>query len=115
MEGVLQAPALIIWGVSERLATDGTYEFAWSGKGRPHPAVEPGFWAVFPRTSVYIWHSLRGRFTMVGGRLNVTVELEDSEFPSDRVYVDGGVVAESPQHELSDLWVPDTRDGTMVH
>ncbi|HJU06121.1 MAG TPA: OmpA family protein [Nitrospiraceae bacterium] len=114
-EGLLQAPPLIVSGIIARPSGPNTFDFSWTTKGRPHPAVEPGFQAVCPRTSVFIWHRISGRIDCSGPRPTVTsLVLTGSQFPSHRVFVNGALISTVPQGVFSNLWVPDPAVPTNV-
>jgi len=75
--------------------------FAWSAKGRPNLAAEPGFQGVCFRSSRYIWHRIEGRVDCSGARVTF---LDGSKFPTHRVYVDQTVVGTIPQSPFVNLW-----------
>jgi hypothetical protein len=101
----LQPPPLLVSGVSAAQTAPTTYEFSWLARGRPHLGAEPAFQAVCPRTSVYIWHRVRGRIECAGGTPRLTLSLTGSAFPSHRAFVDGVIAAPTiPQGPFSNLW-----------
>jgi hypothetical protein len=116
-ERPFQPPPLIASPVTTSFAGPSTFTFLWTGKGRPHLAVEPTFQAVHARTSVFIWHTIHGQINVAGGFPLVSGTLDGSEFPSHRVFVDGKVAnvpLELRQGVFSNLWVPDPSDPTKV-
>lgn len=102
----LQAPALTLTSVTAGLTSPTVFEFGWRAKGRPNLGAEPGMQMVCPRTSVYIWHFVRGRIECAGGEPTLTLRLTGSEFPSHRAFVNGVIrpptIAQGP---FSNLWV----------
>jgi len=114
MEGPLTPPSLTTSSVMINSDPNG-FVFAWAGKSRPHQAPEPAFRLVCDRTSVYIWHIIRGRVDCVGPRPRVTqLILRGSKFPSHRAFVNGVIHTTIPQGVFSDLWVPAPGDPTRV-
>ena len=103
----LQAPPLVVSGVTARLVAPTTFDFGWTAKGRPNFGAEPGMQQVCPRTSVFIWHTIAGRIECASGEPRVSIRLEGSRFPSHRVFVNGVLRPPTiPQGLFSDLWVP---------
>jgi len=114
MEGPITPPPLIASPVTVGRDANG-FTFKWTAKGRPHPAVEPPFTLICPRTSVYIWHTVSGRVDCRGPRPSVTLlTLVGSQFPSHRAFVNGLIHTTIPQGVLSNLWVPSPSDPTRV-
>lgn len=112
----LQPPPLVPSGISLRRTGPATFEFSWTVRGRPHAAAEPGFQAVCPRTSLFIWHTVTGRIDCSGPTPRVTTNLTGSQFPSHRVFVDGTMQLpqEKPQGVFARLWIPSLSDMTKV-
>jgi outer membrane protein OmpA-like peptidoglycan-associated protein len=110
----LQPPALITSGISSRLSGPSTFSFSWTAKGKPHPTAEPTFQVVCPRTSVFIWHTVVGQIDCSGPTIKVTAKVVGSQFPSHRVFVNGGIRSTVPQGVFSNLWVADLSDRTLV-
>lgn len=114
MEGPFTAPPLIASRVTVGRDAHG-FTFAWTARGRPHPAVEPSFTLICPRTSVYIWHTVSGRIDCRGPRPRVTLlTLVGSRFPSHRAFVNGLCHTTIPQGVFSNLWIPTPGDPTRV-
>jgi hypothetical protein len=113
-EGPLQAPPLTTTPVKVSPTGGNSVTFSWFGKGRPHPAAEPGFQEVQPRTSVFIWHEINGTFDVSTGELVTTVAIRGSQFPSHRVFIGADLKAEVTQGVFSNLWVADPADNTLV-
>ena len=114
MEGPITPPPLIASRVTVVRDAHG-FTFAWTAKGRPHPAVEPTFRLICPRTSVYIWHTVNGRVDCRGPQPMVTLlNLIGSQFPSHRVFVNGFIRGAIPQGVFSNLWIPTPGDPTRV-
>jgi len=113
-EGLFQAPALNVLSISARRSGNSTFDFSWAVKGRPHPAVEPPFQLVCPRTSVYIWHVINGQIDCSSSRIRVTATIIGSQFPSHRVFVRGTVSDTVRQGPFRNLWIPNSADPTQV-
>jgi hypothetical protein len=113
-EGPLQAPPLIASPVKVSPTGKSFVTFSWTAKGRPHPAAEPPFQIIHPRTSVFIWHAVEGRIDISSGAPVTTVSLTGSQFPSHRAFLDLSIVANVRQGPFSNLWVSDPADRTMV-
>jgi hypothetical protein len=113
-EGPLQAPPLVTTPIKVSATGAESVTFSWFGSGRPHPAAEPGFQQVHPRTSVFIWHQVSGTFDVSTGSLVTTVSIRGSQFPSHRVFVDATLAGDVVQGEFSNLWVADPADSTRV-
>lgn len=102
----LQAPPLTVSDVTAGMTSPGVFDFTWKAKGRPNLGAEPGMQAVCPRTSVYIWHFVRGRIQCNGGQPTLTLQLSGSHFPSHRAFVNGVIWPPTiPQGSFSNLWV----------
>ena len=103
----LQPPPLIVSNVTAGLSNPGTFQFSWTAKGRPHAAAEPAFQLVCPRTSFYIWHTIRGWIMCSSGEPRVVFALTGSGFPSHRAFVNGvprwPTISQGP---FSNLWRP---------
>jgi hypothetical protein len=111
----LQAPVLLVSGVTARLVSPTVFEFSWMAKGRPNLGAEPGMQMVCPRTSVYIWHQVSGRIECSGGEPKVAIRLTGSQFPSHRVFVNGVLRPPTiPQGPFSNLWVPSSMSDPMM-
>jgi len=102
-EGPLQAPPLTASPVTVTRTPAG-FDFTWFAKGRPHLGVEPGFQLVCPRTSVFIWHRIRGTVRCTPEGTAVIVNLEGSKFPTHRAYVNGMPVRTVAQGGFGRLW-----------
>ena len=113
-EGPLQAPPMTTSGVTLRRDSPTKFSFSWTAKGRPHPAAEPSFQLVCPRTSVFIWHRVEGEIDCNGLRLTGSTPIVGSDFPSHRVFVDGRIRGTVPQGTFRNLWEPDATDPTLV-
>lgn len=110
----LSPPPLRVFDVTSSRSGANTFDFAWSVKGQPHPAAEPGFQVVCPRTSKFIWHTIRGRISCTPSGPVVTVQLSGSQFPSHRVWVNGALITSRPQGNFSRLWTPFPGDAFRV-
>ncbi len=110
----LTPPPVLVSGISAGPSGSSTFDFAWAVKGRPHPAAEPGFQLVCPRTSVFIWHAIQGQIACTSSGVTVTTRLAGSQFPSHRVWVNGAVRATIPQGDFSQLWLSSPVDATQV-
>ena len=112
----LQAPPLIVSGVTARVTSPTSFDFSWTAKGRPNLGAEPGMQLVCPRTSVFIWHNVSGRIECAGGEPRVAIRLTGSRFPSHRAFVNGVIQPPTiPQGPFSNLWVPaGSSDLTLV-
>ena len=113
-EGPFQAPPLQTTPVTVTGIGDSVAKFSWTGKGRPHPTVEPSFQIVKPRTSVFIWHKIEGEIDVSTGFTITTASITGSQFPSYRLFVDNVIVSTDLQGDLANLWVPDPADPTKV-
>ncbi|MEW5977246.1 MAG: RHS repeat-associated core domain-containing protein [Acidobacteriota bacterium] len=113
-EGFLTPLPMVTWGVKASKRDDSVFEFGWSGKGKPHPWAETLFQSVYPRSSVYIWHTISGEIKVEGQSLKTTVELRGSAFPSHRVWVNNELRKHTPQGLLRDLWRPHPEDASRV-
>lgn len=113
-EGPLQAPPLITTPVKMSSTGKSFVTFSWRAKGRPHPAAEPPFQIIHPRTSVFIWHTVEGRIDVSSGAPVTTVSISGSQFPSHRVFRDIVIAANVRQGPFSSLWVSDPSDPTLV-
>jgi hypothetical protein len=100
----LTPPWLEVSDVSAERSGSSTYDFSWTAEGRPALAAEPGFQLVCPRTSRFIWHSIRGRIHCSGPRIRVLVWIRGSRFPSHRVFVNGRSKATLWQGGFAELW-----------
>lgn len=114
LSGTLQAPPLTIMEFTSGMTGPGPFSFSWRVKGRPHPLAEAGFALVCPRDSVFIWHSVSGLITCNGDGVSVSVSITGSKFPSHRVFVNGAINSTVTQGSLSNLWVSDPSDITLV-
>jgi outer membrane protein OmpA-like peptidoglycan-associated protein len=110
----LSPPPLRVFDVTSSRSGPNTFDFAWSVKGQPHPAAEPGFQIVCPRTSKFIWHTVRGRISCTPSGPVVTVQLSGSQFPSHRVWVNGALMTSRAQGNFSQLWTPLPADAFRV-
>jgi hypothetical protein len=110
----LHPPGLITFGDREGRSGPSTFDFSWSGKGRPHDLAEPGFQIVCPRNSRFIWHRVDGEIACTAQGFQVNVQLTGSQFPSHRVFVDGALQGDDPQGDFGLLWQEDPSDLTMV-
>jgi outer membrane protein OmpA-like peptidoglycan-associated protein len=110
----LSPPPLRVFDVKSSRNGTNTFDFTWSVKGQPHPAAEPGFQVVCPRTSRFIWHTVQGTITCTPAGPTVTVQLSGSQFPSHRVWVNGSLVASRAQGNFSRLWSPFRGDLSRV-
>lgn len=110
----LSPPPLRVFDVRSSRTGANTFDFTWSVKGQPHPAAEPGFQLVCPRTSRFIWHTVTGRITCGPSGPTVTVQLSGSQFPSHRIWVNGSVAASKVQGNFSQLWSPFRGDVSRV-
>lgn len=110
----LQPPPLIPSSITVGPVGPGVFGFSWTVKGKPHPAAEPAFQLVCPRTSVFIWHTIAGEIECSGPIVVVRTRLHGSAFPSHRVFVNGSARLSIPQGPFSNLWVPDLFDPTKV-
>jgi hypothetical protein len=113
-EGPFQAPPLTVLGISARRSGNSTFDFSWAVRGRPHPAVEPPFQLVCPRTSIYIWHVIQGQIDCSGSRIRAPATIVGSQFPSHRVFVRGTAQHTIPQGPFRNLWIPSSADPTQV-
>jgi hypothetical protein len=104
-EGPLQAPSLTATPVTVTRTPAG-FDFTWFAKGRPHLGVEPGFQLVCPRSSVFIWHRIRGSVSCTTTGTDVAVQLSGSKFPTHRAYVNGSPVRTVAQNGFGRLWFP---------
>jgi hypothetical protein len=104
-EGPLQAPPLITSPVTVTRTPTG-FDFSWFARGRPHPAAEPPFQLICPRTSVFIWHRISGSVTCTPTGTDVAVNLTGSQFPTHRAYVNGTPVRTVAQGGFGRLWFP---------
>jgi putative peptidoglycan binding protein len=108
-------PPLIPITTGEVIDPSGVLRFSWRVKGRPNPLVEPGFWAVCTRTSVFIWHQVDGQIACSPTGPVVTVNLTGSRFPSHCLFVNGARHVFIPQGPLTNLWNPTPGEPTLVH
>jgi hypothetical protein len=113
-EGPFQAPPLQVTPVTVTGVGDSVVKFSWTGKGRPHPAVEPSFTIIKPRTSVFIWHKIEGEIDVSTGFTITKASITGSQFPSHRLFVDNVIVSTDVQGDFANLWVPDSADRTKV-
>jgi RHS repeat-associated protein len=80
---------------------------SWEGFGRPNEHAEPAMQWVASRTSVNIWHNPTVEIYCDGGVGYFRLEpLQNSRFPSHRVWVNGDVAQYKEQGAYSDLWLP---------
>jgi hypothetical protein len=115
--GGMEGPFLgVAWpvGVRNSLLVNGTWGMVSSG--RPNPAVEPTFQAIWPRWPPDIWNKIATSITCgvdAQGRPTATsnFNLTATWFPSHRVWRRSpianpvaGVLFNLPQRALSDLW-----------
>jgi|GEM_PF-2476037 outer membrane protein OmpA-like peptidoglycan-associated protein len=110
----LSPPPLRVFDVTSSRSGPNIFDFTWSVKGQPHPAAEPGFQAVCPRTSKFIWHAVRGRITCGPSGPTMTAQLSGSQFPSHRVWINGALISTRPQGNFSQLWSPFPGDAFRV-
>jgi hypothetical protein len=110
----LHPPPMIVLSSSVVRTGPSTCSFSWTAKGRPPRTAEPGFQVVCPRTSWFIWHSVSGTIDCRGPTMRIVTTPTGSRFPSHRVFVDGALTHTIPQGPFSNLWVPNSRDITMV-
>ena len=103
-EGPLQAPAAI--GRAEYQQENlGTWSFKWYLRAKPHPAVEPTFIAVWPRTNPYIWQKMGGFVTCRNNfPVLITNLFEGSKFPSHRYWINGAEKHTKDQNGMAELW-----------
>ncbi len=114
-EGPLKPKPLIIFNDVHSIEKPTKFGFAWAAKGRPSSWAEPTFQAICPRLSVYIWHSINASIELLGGRPAVTIiNLLDSKFPSDKVYVNGVERVSHSQGKFKQLWNSHPSDPFMV-
>ncbi|GAA4446100.1 hypothetical protein [Novipirellula rosea] len=73
--------------------------------GRPDPFLEDGFDQVMTRTSSDIWFKLDVGFSMQNNFAKFSLlDTDSSAFPSNRVWIDGGLVSNYQQSTLVKLW-----------
>lgn len=113
-EGPLQAPPLIIRSNFLRRLSPTSFDFGWIGLGRPAAVLEPGFQAVCPRLSMFIWHEVRGRISCGPSGPELTAFISGSQFPTHRLWIDGVIRGSIPQGVLSNLWVSFAGEPTRV-
>src|SRR5262249_20881422 len=106
----LHPPSLITFGDHEGQTGPNTFDFSWSGKGRPHDLAEPAFQSVCPRNSRFIWHRVEGQIACMVQGPDAAVRITGSQFPSHRVFVNGVAQAEDPQGDFGLLWQEDPSD-----
>lgn len=89
----------------------GGYHFLWRGWGRPNLLAEPGMQWVAIRSSRNIWHYPSVRIecdendTPAVTKASLTGGITGgSRFPSHRLWVNGAIVDNLDQGNLSDLW-----------
>jgi hypothetical protein len=117
MEGPFTPPPMTILSDSNAAIDSTHHQFSWSAKGRPNALVEPAFQIVCPRRSFYIWHSVSGMIEMSAGRPVVhasSVALTDSQFPSDKVFVNNSEVLMHAQGDFVELWQPSASNPSLV-
>ena len=107
--GILELPFAVTRVDQSRI------RFQWGMKARPPSDAEDCFQAIRPRSSVFIWHRVKGIVDCSTGVPTLSsLSIEGSRFPSHRVWLDGAVCHETPQGELAELWNPDPADPTRV-
>lgn len=108
-------PLVIDLPFSTRRMSATAMQFRWGVKGRPPRAAEPAFSGICRRTSVFIWHQIVGTVQLVGGVPTITqLDIQGSQFPSHRAWVDGAVFDNQAQGPMSNLWDADPTDPTRV-
>ena len=104
------------WGKNEhvRRIQPNALEFSWMGLGRPAVEAEPAFKAVCDRTSIYIWHKIKGTIESSAQGVKLSLWLYGSLFPSHRIFVNGKNVGTIQQDVFSSLWTPYVLDKNLV-
>ena len=78
--------------------------FCW---GHPDDLLEPAFQLVRPRTSVNIWHRIKGRIYAEGGSIKYEFSFHSvSSYPNHALYVNKVEVERKNNGPISDLWKP---------
>ena len=119
MEGPITPPPALILDNRLYRGSESSVRFVWTVAARPHPSAEDMFATYWPRSSVYIWHTIIGSIRCVNSAPVVSLRMMNSKFPSADVFyrINGAPLLKGPvygQGAMTLLWNADHGNPLLV-